>query len=191
MKKSWTTKANATQAHKYLPNEQPLDPNKICAIRYAIYDNEPGIAQPTRETTDGKPRYKIEVQLWETPELKCTHKLIGYASQLKTFGNLRYNKRLLEHNDFYQRVFEDARDIEMNKSPNQLILHTGLGRRHAHSPRQNGYSLIPEITATVVLQAGTHPLIRLNFGDLEDVEDLDNVSYKDAYTLYYKYKEVE
>jgi hypothetical protein len=191
MKTSWTTKQSTTQAHKYLPNEQPLDPNKICAIRYAIYDNNPQLKSFTYETTDGKPRYKIEVQLWETTNLKCTHQLIGYASKLKTFGNLRYNKRLLEYNDFYQSAFENARALEMDKSANDLALHTGLGRRHAHSSRQNGYSLVPQMTASMLMSPGATPMIRLQFCDLTDVEELDNVSYKNDFTLYYKYKEVE
>ena len=168
----------------------PLSYQNMCAIRYCLYDNEPG-TRATRDKLDGRSRYKFEVQIWNENKTASDYKLIGWLSAGKVFNQTRHYKRLSQYKNWYEDTWQRFKNAtQSDLSSCDFVGYTCLGLRQQNGA-SNGYTLVPKMAVLVALKHGHNPYVDFVWDDLDDQENLDTGKNKDGYDIYYHWKPVE
>ena len=172
---------------------QLLSYENIKAIRYCLYDNAPELGKPCLHKLDNKSRYKFEIQLWEQEHNSNTGniKLNGWLSNGKVFRQTKDYKRLQPYKNWYVENWDLFKNkAQMDFSAADLVGFTCMLQRQQNGA-SNGNTIIPQMTAMLIVHTGFNPQVHFQWNDLMDVQDLTQNKDKEGYNIFYHYKQVE
>ena len=170
---------------------KPLSYKNIKAIRYCLYDNAPELGKPCLHRPNSKKsRYKLEVQIWDQEHNKPTGniKLNGYLSSGKVFRQTKDYKRLQPYRNWYEEIWETYKNMtQMNYSQSDLVGYTCMLEKQQNGTSY-GNTIIPQMTAMVIVEDNQYPTVLLAWNDLGDLQMMSEYKDKETYDIFYHYK---